>query len=649
MTAAGANSSRLRERLQFAIRGGIHYFSFWLLPALVVVFTAAAFLILPWLYTATDSQALHLRSLPIQAGHPSPGSNIAALQTVPLQQSARFDHGIWLSIALPDQAKLQPMAVDFPARGVRNLTCWREDTLEALGSAEGMATQGAIRRSRMGHALMLCHNESGVGSSFSNVICRAEFQCPTTFTADLWSIPDLRSASDRFHRGVALLEGGVVTLALFLSIVAIRHREWTFLLLAIWLIGNLRLGTYALGWDGQWLGFALPADLQTLLRQFTVAAYYIVSLALFSRFLHRTDHYSPGMMALQGLGLIQLGAAFLLPWGAFQVLSTPIWAVTLLMGSWMLASSLTRQGKNFNWRIVPLGFALLVLLSALAMTLMGAEQLLDSMTAVIAILVSNVFVALAVSDVLREGQMLRRRAQTALVTSYAVAPLGLFTLDDNGRFIQMNPILRDMLQATSDENAVLHWTDYFPPQDWASITCATLAGKETEVLLPPMRDEKQPTRHFALRAALVGEQVEGSLQDITARTEAMNALRDMVDTDTLTNALNRRGIEKQLGQAIGLLKRNNTPCSLAYMDLDHFKRINGLFGHTSGDEILKQITQRLRAVLSGKQSLGRIGSDEFVILFPDMSAADARHLAEQIITNLSSGSAAGGTALFPSA
>src|SRR5690606_18345430 len=50
--------------------------------------------------------------------------------------------------------------------------------------------------------------------------------------------------------------------------------------------------------------------------------------------------------------------------------------------------------------------------------------------------------------------------------------------------------------------------------------------------------------------------------------------------------------------------------------------------------ILKQITQRLRAVLAEEQSLGRIGSDEFVILFPDMSASEARHLAERIITDL---------------
>src|SRR5690606_6398688 len=97
-------------------------------------------------------------------------------------------------------------------------------------------------------------------------------------------------------------------------------------------------------------------------------------------------------------------------------------------------------------------------------------------------------------------------------------------------------------------------------------------------------------------------------------------------------------IEKRLDQAIEDLKNKGEPCSLGYMDLDHFKRINGLFGHTSGDDILTQITQRLRKVLSKQQSLGRIGSDEFIILFPNMDAPAARRTAEQIIIALNGSS-----------
>src|SRR5690606_32096670 len=130
------------------------------------------------------------------------------------------------------------------------------------------------------------------------------------------------------------------------------------------------------------------------------------------------------------------------------------------------------------------------------------------------------------------------------------------------------------------------------------------------------------------------DHVEGSLQDVTARSNAMAELRNMMDNDPLTAALNRRGIEKKLDRAIESLKRKGAPCSLAYMDLDHFKRINGLFGHTSGDEILKQVANRLRNILTGSQTLGRIGSDEFVVIFPNMDASAARKTAERIIRDL---------------
>src|SRR3546814_4817254 len=71
------------------------------------------------------------------------------------------------------------------------------------------------------------------------------------------------------------------------------------------------------------------------------------------------------------------------------------------------------------------------------------------------------------------------------------------------------------------------------------------------------------------------------------------------------------------------------------LDLDHFKRINGLFGHTAGDEVLKQVCQRIKTALSDSQHIGRIGGDEFIILFPNTTASEAREVAKKIIEQLS--------------
>jgi len=638
MMAAGAFLERWFEKVRNARRSSVYYFSLWVLPVAIALFSVVAVLGFTPLYPATTGDPLLFRSLPVEAGHTTPRQAAAALQTLPQQRRAEFHGGAWLSIELPERARAQPMAVDFPSRGAEGITCWRRDTMQRLGTVQGGSAAGAMRASRLGHALILGQNESGAGASFSELICQTRYGEPTVFTTALWSIPDLRAASDRFHRSMALLDGGIMTLALFLTIIALRNQEWTFLLLAVWVVGNFRLGTYALGWDGQWLGYALPPDWQPMLRKLTLAAHYLVTHTLFTQlFRNRGEPHSWRLQALQWLGILQLAAAFVLPWASFKLLSSLVWGLALAGGLFLLGRRAVQQPERLlSWRSLSLAMALTVIVTVLVLTLAGQHELLDSFISVLALLLSNVLVALVVGGVIREGKDERIRAQTELVTGYAVAPLGLFTLDGGNHFLRMNPALRDMLGQKEDSGAALSWDDFFEPQSWPLIAAATLAGKETDIHLRSGPQPGAQPRHFALRAALVDDHVEGSLQDITARSHAMDELRDQTDNDPLTHALNRRGIEKELVQALENLQHSQIPCSLAYMNLDHFKRINGLFGHTSGDEILKQVTDRLRKALTGEQPLGRIGSDEFVILFPNMGAAQARLAAERIIGDLNS-------------
>jgi len=377
-----------------------------------------------------------------------------------------------------------------------------------------------------------------------------------------------------------------------------------------------------------------------MLRKLTLAAYYLVTFTLFAQLFRNRNSYHPLLFGtLQWLGIAQLAAAFMLPWEAFNLLSWTIWGVALAAGLYLLAMSIAHKPKRlFSGRFLSLTAALAVILAGLILTLIGQEEVLDSFGGVIALLLSSIMVALAVGGIIRDGKEERLRAQTGLMTSYAVAPLGLFTLDEKGRFLRMNPILYTMLGIDKESGSGLIWNDFFAPQEWEKVAVATSEGKETEIHLSADSSEAGHPRHFALRAALADDHIEGSLQDITARTQAMEELRSMVDNDPLTQALNRHGIEKRLDAALKELQLNNVPCSLAYMDLDHFKRINGLFGHTSGDEILKQVTERLRSILTEKQEVGRIGSDEFVILFPNTNATDARLCAERIIEDLNGNS-----------
>jgi diguanylate cyclase len=97
-------------------------------------------------------------------------------------------------------------------------------------------------------------------------------------------------------------------------------------------------------------------------------------------------------------------------------------------------------------------------------------------------------------------------------------------------------------------------------------------------------------------------------------------------TDPLTHLCNRRGFEHAVAEAAHSL----TGCALLFLDVDRFKQINDVYGHTHGDEVLREIGNVLRANIRGPDLAARIGGDEFAVLLADTSLSRATALAEQL-------------------
>ena len=97
--------------------------------------------------------------------------------------------------------------------------------------------------------------------------------------------------------------------------------------------------------------------------------------------------------------------------------------------------------------------------------------------------------------------------------------------------------------------------------------------------------------------------------------------------------LNRRGIERVLNGAIQQLSGKRA-MGLAYLDLDRFKLINDLFGHGGGDEVLQQVCKRVTDMLPSDIKFGRVGGDEFVIVFRDTPIAMASHMCQGIVDSI---------------
>lgn len=101
-------------------------------------------------------------------------------------------------------------------------------------------------------------------------------------------------------------------------------------------------------------------------------------------------------------------------------------------------------------------------------------------------------------------------------------------------------------------------------------------------------------------------------------------------TDTLTGLLNRRAMMPIIEKEMNRRKRFSHPVSFLILDLDYFKRVNDLFGHSAGDDVLAGVAAKMTAILRNTDSIGRWGGEEFAILAVDTNGDRAVALGEKI-------------------
>lgn len=123
---------------------------------------------------------------------------------------------------------------------------------------------------------------------------------------------------------------------------------------------------------------------------------------------------------------------------------------------------------------------------------------------------------------------------------------------------------------------------------------------------------------------------EASEQANSELREALDQLELAAGTDRLTGAWNRRRFEDGAGQLIALAGRRGGGLCLILFDLDRFKQVNDLFGHSVGDEVLVSVTETVRDQLRASDALARWGGEEFIVLCPATTLAGATILAEKI-------------------
>lgn len=219
-------------------------------------------------------------------------------------------------------------------------------------------------------------------------------------------------------------------------------------------------------------------------------------------------------------------------------------------------------------------------------------------------------------------------------------------------------------ELASEEKALEIWDEKKTSDSWArrifeKFDDPVCLSRESDLVSMPLYSEKHPQRGtrsiagFPLLTASrkkVGVLLMGSRQSEAFRSRAIQLMKilvshmgllletarmyeqleDQASTDGLTGLNNRRAFQERLAEEVLRAERNQTPLSLIFLDIDHFKRLNDTFGHAAGDAVLRQLSALLQKQCRDLDFPSRYGGEEFTIILSGADAAQAMKTAERI-------------------
>jgi diguanylate cyclase (GGDEF)-like protein len=614
----------------------LYLLSAYALPALILLGSLAALFAWNSVYPAPDAQQLSARFVSDESSSLTPQQALAKLEGhewLTHQDTKLSEVPFWFTFTARG-ASTEAVTVELPSRHTMAATCWSTQPVKLLGSGDRLKTAGAMDATKAGFSLSL-----GRIASDQQVLCRANSVGPARLSVVQWPASQLALATEEFHRNSGLLDGGLIVLALFVLVTALINRESIYLLFAAWLIVNLRVGALSAGWDAQWLGHAVPQEWLLSGRLFTTAVYYVVTVTLFKA-LFREDLAKVGYGSLlrvtQFTCLPLLLLSVTLPYKSYLPF---LWVFTGLsigvLVFYLLVIIVKTRSQVAMWYSASIAITLFASLYEVLSAALGYKGLIGAVNSVTAALASSLLASLAIAAQMRQEHKQRLAAQAELQHTFDAMPVGLFTLDLRGRFTSANPALMAMLGSSVLEQGKDTWQRHFSGGAWTQLhhLVHTEADGELELKGKSALVGGDEPHRFLVRATLARGKIEGSLQDVTEKSKATEGLLFLANNDPLTKVFNRRGIEIALDNAMVQIA-DGKPVALAYLDLDRFKLINDLYGHNTGDTVLKEVCERVKGMIAGSVQFGRVGGDEFVLVFSDTTVAAAAQVCRGIVESI---------------
>ncbi|WP_444685386.1 sensor domain-containing diguanylate cyclase [Alkalicoccus luteus] len=259
-------------------------------------------------------------------------------------------------------------------------------------------------------------------------------------------------------------------------------------------------------------------------------------------------------------------------------------------------------------------------------------------------------------------------------------PCGLLELDIDGNVLAVNKTLDTMLGRTDSPGTHVHdlltrpsriyFQTYFAPlmmvhgeiaemhltfrhRDGSSIPMLVNAVRQDDLVLCALvkmsqREEyEQELMHAKKQSEQILEDKDAAFRELQTvmreyedkRRELMNLnkkLSRLSITDELTGLPNRRFLEERLKSLLHAANVNYVPFTVMLIDIDHFKLVNDQYGHHVGDDVLRELGRELQAIIREGDTVGRLGGEEFLVLFSSVNALQAEAAGNDIRMHMES-------------
>mgnify|MGYP000409783713 CR=1 FL=1 len=234
--------------------------------------------------------------------------------------------------------------------------------------------------------------------------------------------------------------------------------------------------------------------------------------------------------------------------------------------------------------------------------------------------------------------MSKRRYQSMLDTAIE----GIISLDKEFKIIGANPASLELFSCTKEQllglsfSAMLNRQSYADFNDWIEHLEKTQSAHQELSLTDIEGDGEITIECSASHAGTLDDQfLTIFIRDISERKAAEDKLNRLATTDNLTGLANRNAFNNLLDHMMKLAQRHDKRVALLFIDLDYFKAVNDTYGHTVGDKLLCEVSQRLLAPRRQTDLVARLGGDEFAVVLSHFKHTDnVCTIAQDIINSM---------------